>query len=63
MAQHAKAPHQDSPVGLALVTGAGLGTVFGLLVRGGEGIAIGAGVGAAIGILVGAVWDGMRSKT
>jgi uncharacterized membrane protein len=62
VAEKVKTTQPSSVVGFALVMGAGLGTIMGLLVWDGPGIAIGAGIGAAIGIVVGAVWDGMRSK-
>ena len=60
MAQGAKAGRRRTVVGVALVVGAGLGMIVGLLV--GEGsLVIGLVAGAAVGALVGAVWDGYRS--
>ena len=51
----------DNRVGLGVAIGAGLGMVFGLLWRGGDGLAIGIGLGAGLGVVAGAVWDRMTS--
>ena len=49
--------------GVGLVLMAGIGTVVGLLVAGGEGIALGAAVGAAVGLLLGAIADMWQRRT
>ena len=56
-----QSPHDQrsrtSWAGAGMVLMAGIGTVVGLLVAGGDGIALGSGIGAAVGLLLGAVAD------
>lgn len=62
MTEKVKTRQRASAVGLAVVMGAGLGLIIGLLLWDGAGIAIGIAFGGALGVVVGAVWDGMRPK-
>lgn len=62
MTEKVTARQRASAVGLALIMGAGVGLIIGLLVWDGAGIAMGVALGAALGVVVGAVWDGMRPK-
>ena len=50
----------DTATSTALVIGAGLGAILGLLIAGPSGLAIGTGLGAGIGIIVGAAWSYFR---
>lgn len=58
-----KSTRRVTTVGAALVVGAGLGLILGLLLWDGPGIALGMAIGAGLGVVAGAVWDGMRPSS
>ena len=48
--------------GLLISLGAGVGMIVGLLIAGGDGIALGLAFGAVVGVVIGAAADAMSQR-